>query len=248
MSIIKKNSDVIYLRRPDDETVEKVIKAKCEKENSILHQINPQDCTDYRYDKNMQYFTYKNIKDIPVNLKGKKQIYNSTICIETVEILRKKGYKIDENIMKTALSKVIHRARFETLEENPEIIYDGAHNPPAIENLIKTINQYYKEKQKIFIVSILGTKDYKEIVHNLVEEYSEDIFYFTDGIDEKPFIKKEDLEKVAVETNEKGKYIIDSLENAIKEVTMKYKNSEKVIFIIGSFYIYKKVLEVLSKD
>lgn len=245
--IIKDNSDVIYLKRENDEEVLNVIIGKCKKTNSKLHLAKKSECTDYKYDKDFQYFTYKGIKDIPVNLKGKKQIYNSTICLKAVEILKEKGYKIEYNTVKNSLKNVIHRARFEKLLDNPEIIYDGAHNAPAIENLIQTINQYYSNTEKVFIVSILGTKDYKTIVSKLVNRYNDSEFYFTDGVSDRKFIESEELKKVAEKENSYGIYNTGSLVDTIEKVSKKYKDSNKVIFVIGSFYIYKEVVDILNK-
>ena len=245
--IIKNNSDVIYLRRENDKEVLDVIENKCKSTNSKLHLVTKEDCLDYKYDGNLQYFTYKNLKDIPVNLKGKKQIYNSTICLKAVEILREKGYKIENTIIINSLKNVIHRARFEKLLDNPEIIYDGAHNKPAIENLIETIDQYYLDKEKVFVVSILGTKDYKTIIKMLVQKYNNDEFYFTDGVSDRKFIDSSELMKVAKENNENGIYNSGELVKTIEKVTKKYRNSNKIIFIIGSFYIYKEVVDTIDK-
>lgn len=245
--IIKNNSDVIYLRRENDKEVLDVIENKCKSTNSKLHLVTKEACLDYKYDGNLQYFTYNNLKDIPVNLKGKKQIYNSTICLKAVEILREKGYKIENTIIINSLKNVIHRARFEKLLDNPEIIYDGAHNKPAIENLIETIDQYYLDKEKVFVVSILGTKDYKTIVKKLVQKYNNDEFYFTDGVSDRKFIDSSELMKVAKENNKNGIYNSGELVKTIEKVTKKYRNSNKIIFIIGSFYIYKEVVDTIDK-
>lgn len=249
--IIKKNSDVIYLKQnnSDGDKILKIIEDKSIKENSVLHIINESDCFDYRYDSNFQYYSYKGIKDIAINLKGKKQIYNSTICIKAVEILRKKGYKIADKSIRNALKNVIHKARFEKINENPETIYDGAHNKPAIENLVETINQYYLDNKKVFIISILDTKDYKKILEILINNYSDSIFYFTDGIKEKSFVSKEDLYIKATEINSSGKYIKKSLSESINEVKNKYKGKDDIkVFIIGSFYIYKEVIKIINDN
>lgn len=249
--IIKKNSDVIYLKQnnSDGDKILKIIEDKSIKENSVLHIINESDCFDYRYDSNFQYYSYKGIKDIVINLKGKKQIYNSTICIKAVEILRKKGYKIADKSIRNALKNVIHKARFEKINENPETIYDGAHNKPAIENLVETINQYYLDNKKVFIISILDTKDYKKILEILINNYSDSIFYFTDGIKEKSFVSKEDLYIKATEINSSGKYIKKSLSESINEVKNKYKGKDDIkVFIIGSFYIYKEVIKIINDN
>ena len=82
---------------------------------------------------------YKNHKDILINLKGEKQIYNASLCLETVDILRSE-YKISEDAISEGLKTVIHHARFEKISSKPLIIYDGAHNEPAIKNLKKSID------------------------------------------------------------------------------------------------------------
>ncbi len=249
--IIKKNSDVIYLKQnnSDGDKILKIIEDKSIKENSVLHIINESDCFDYRHDSNLQYYSYKDMKDIAINLKGKKQIYNSTICIKAVEILREKGYKIADKSIRNALKNVIHKARFEKINNNPEIIYDGAHNKPAIENLVETINQYYLDNKKVFIISILDTKDYKKILEILINNYSDSIFYFTDGIKEKSFVSKEDLYLKSTQINNRGKYIKKSLSESINEVKDKYKGRDNIkVFIIGSFYIYKEVIKIINDN
>ena len=249
--IIKKNSDVIYLKQnnSDGDKILKIIEDKSIKENSVLHIINESDCFDYRHDSNLQYYSYKDMKDIAINLKGKKQIYNSTICIKAVEILREKGYKIADKSIRNALKNVIHKARFEKINNNPEIIYDGAHNKPAIENLMETINQYYLDNKKVFIISILDTKDYKKILEILINNYNDSIFYFTDGIKEKSFVSKEDLYLKSTQINNRGKYIKKSLSESINEVKDKYKGRDNIkVFIIGSFYIYKEVIKIINDN
>lgn len=77
--------------------------------------------------------------NVLVNLKGYNQCINASTVIECAEIINKNGYKITEEQIKNALKTAIHRARFETISKKPLIIYDGAHNEPAIKNLKKTI-------------------------------------------------------------------------------------------------------------
>lgn len=73
---------------------------------------------------------------------------------------------------------MVHRARFETLCKEPEIIFDGGHNENAIRNLKKMVNMYYPNKRKIYIVSILKSKDYKTVIKLLTKE-DNSIFVFT---------------------------------------------------------------------
>ena len=223
--IIKPNNDVIECYQ---DKVTDIIKKECEKKNSKLHIINPEDVENYVFDEEYQKIDYKKYKNIKINLKGKCQIYNAAIALECVEILRNKGYEIKEEAVRKGLSTVIHKARFETIKENPKIIFDGGHNENAINNLTNTINMYYPDKEKVYIVSLLKTKDYREVIEIITKD-KEGIFFFTTGNDKDRYVNKEDL------YNEAKKYLTkniykEELKNAINIAETKYK--DEIIMII----------------
>ena len=223
--IIKPNNDVIECYQ---DKVTDIIKKECEKKNSKLHIINPEDVENYVFDEEYQKIDYKKYKNIKINLKGKCQIYNAAIALECVEILRNKGYQIKEEAVRKGLSTVIHKARFETIKENPKIIFDGGHNENAINNLTNTINMYYPDKEKVYIVSLLKTKDYRKVIEIITKD-KEGIFFFTTGNDKDRYVNKEDL------YNEAKKYLTkniykEELKNAINIAETKYK--DEIIMII----------------
>ena len=223
--IIKPNNDVIECYQ---DKVTDIIKKECEKKNSKLHIINPKDVENYVFDEEYQKIDYKKYKNIKINLKGKCQIYNAAIALECVEILRNKGYEIKEEAIRKGLSTVIHKARFETIKEKPKIIFDGGHNENAINNLTNTINMYYPDKEKVYIVSLLKTKDYRKVIEIITKD-REGIFFFTTGNDKDRYVNKEDL------YNEAKKYLTkniykEELKNAINIAETKYK--DEIIMII----------------
>lgn len=67
-----------------------------------------------------------------------------------MNILNDLGYEVTETSIRTGLKTVIHKARMEVLNENPLIIFDGAHNEPAIENLRSTVEMYYKNFERTY--------------------------------------------------------------------------------------------------
>lgn len=62
----------------------------------------------------------------------------------------------------------------------------------------------------------------------------------------KPYVKNKELYKEASKYIEKGQIYKKNLTHAIEIAKEKYTN--RVIFIVGSFYVYKKVCEVLNND
>lgn len=237
--IIKQNSDTIMVNQ-DNSTY--IIKRECENKNSKLHLINENDVTNYNFNEYYQTFDYEEYKAVEINLKGKVQIYNAAICIKCAQILNKKGYKIKEEAIRNGLKTVIHKARFETLSKDPLVIFDGGHNENAIKNLVSTLNQYYSKKEKVFIVSILKTKDYKTVIENLLKQ--DGIFIFTSGNDKTRYVSKEDLLEVAKKYKTHDIFAYE-LGDGIHKALNDYK--DRLICIIGSFYVYSYVKEILQK-
>lgn len=240
--IIKENSDTIIVKQDE---IMPVIESECNNKKSKLHIIEKGNILNYTYDNDIQKFDYKNYKDIEINLKGKCQIYNTAEVLETIDILKEKGYTIPEDSIYKGLRTVINKARLETLSTNPLIIFDGGHNENAIKNLRENINQYYKGNKKVYIVSILKTKDYKTIVKNICQDKNA-IFFFTSGNNKKKYVSKNKL------YNEARKYLNDvnmykeELQGAIEICKKVY--DDRIILIIGSFYVYKTVHKILNLE
>ena len=237
--IIKEKGETIFVEQ--EPKINKIIEETCKKKRNILHLITLQDCKDISYDAEYQTFSYKE-KQVKINLKGNKQIGNACIVLEAIEVLRKKGYTILDKAVLEGLKTVVHKARFEVINLNPTIIFDGGHNEQAIKNLKETINMHYNNGKKTYIVSILKTKDYKTVIKELIED-KEAEFIFTDGTKEKDevkcYVEKEMLYNEALKYR-KDKLYMDTLESAIQKCK---KQKDRVIFIVGSFYTYKEVIE-----
>lgn len=258
--IIKEDSSTVFISQ--DEAVNEVIENTCKAKNNTLHLITERDISNYSYDESYQKFDYKNYKNILVNLKGKKQIYNASICLECMQILKDKGYTVSEDSIRKGLSTVIHKARFEKLSENPTVIYDGAHNKPAMQNLVNSVNMYYKNNKKVYIVSILKTKDYKGMLKELLQD-KKATYIFTSGNSKERYVQGEVLANTAKEIiKEKSIYNknmsntvtgiknnadiqVMELKEAIEYSIKNYK--DYTIFIVGSFYVYGDVIDILKE-
>ena len=237
--IIKENSNTVFV---DQENIIEIIKEVCNKKNNKLHLINSNNISNYEYNIDFGKFDYKKYKNIKINLQGKAQTLNASECLECVDILREKGYKISEEAVREGLSTVVHKGRLEILSKSPLIIFDGGHNEDAIINLRENVEAYYKNfENKKYIVSLLKTKDYKTIIKNLCKN-NDGTFIFTNGIDNEKYVSNEDLYNEAKKYIEENKIFKEELDKAIKEI----KNKDVATFIVGSFYVYKKTRELLE--
>ena len=241
--IIKEGSQTVIFEQEKD--VNDVFIRTCSSKNNKLHIISNNDISNYRFDENFQYFNYKDMKDIKINLKGRAQIKNASICIEAIKIIRNYGYKITDTSILEGLSTVIHKGRLEKLNSNPEIIFDGAHNEPAIINLLDTINMYYSNRKRVYIVSILNRKDYKKMLE-LLSKDREAIFIMTSGNDAERYTTKEELYNCMSGNIEKNRIYKYELDEAIANIMR--KKDGIVYFVIGSFYVYGDVVNLIKKN
>lgn len=256
VGIIKENSNTIFCSQGN--LVDNIVKEKCKQKNNYLNMLKLDDVQNYSYNNDYQEFDYKNYKNIKINLKGPKQVKNAMLCLECFDEINQNGFKVKLDDIKKGIKIVKHRARFETLQESPRMIFDGAHNDSAIKNFRDTVNMYYKNESKVYIISLLNTKDYKSYLKEILKEENSK-FVFTSGNDTDRFFSKEELynEACKIISNDFGRqskqlYKME-LEQAIEMYKMKYeyvetkKVNEEIVFIIGSFYVYKTVIHILEE-
>lgn len=241
--IIKENSNTVFFEQSEE--INKVFANGCKEKNNNLHLITEDKIQNYKYDNEYQYFDYDEYKNIAIILKGKKQTQNAAICIEAMKILNKLGHNVTEYSIREGLKTVIHKARMEVLNKSPLIIYDGAHNEPAIENLQSMINMYYNNFKRIYIVSILERKDYEKMIQLLMKD-EEAEFIFTSGNDPERYATKEELHKVALKYRTNQKIYMKDLEDAIDNIFKENKNIAN--FIVGSFYTYGTVINKINNQ
>jgi len=238
--IIKPESNTVIFEQPHK--ILKVFEDECNEKKNELHIVRKNDISNYSYNKQMQKFNYKDLEDLSINLKGKIQIQNASICLEAIKILQNKGFEISIESIKQGLKTIVHKGRMEEVSTNPTIIYDGAHNEPAIRNLQEMIKMYYSKNKRVYIISILKRKDYEEMLRLLAKD-KEAIFVVTSGNDSKRYATSQELYEKAVKYKEK--IIIKNLEDAIEDA-MK-SDIDTVNLIVGSLYTYETVINKIKE-
>ena len=242
--IIKNDSNTVFFEQ--EEEVNRVFEDKCNKENNKLSIIKNTDISNYHFNEDYQFFDFEDLKDIKVKLKGRKQINNTALCIKTAQIMNDLGYTISNESIYEGIKTVIHKARMETLLEEPKIIYDGAHNSPAMENFLDSINMYYKDYKRTYIISILTSKDHGKMLEILARD-KDATFILTSGNDPERYNSKEVL-KESLNKYSNCKILTLELEEAIQyAINNTKKDAKEAAFIIGSFYVYGDVLNYINK-
>ena len=120
-----------------------------------------------------QSFLYKG-EHYALSLLGEHQLRNAAVVLETVEVLRSRGWKLDRQAVEHGLYATAWPARFELVSEEPPFIVDGGHNPQCAESVRDNLLHYFPASRRVLLVGVLGDKDYPalfEILNQAADEW-----------------------------------------------------------------------------
>ncbi len=110
----------------------------------------------------------RSLRGLEVGLPGRYQFRNAALALAVIELLQKKGFEISEEQMREGLKSVRWPGRMHIMSRNPLLILDGAHNPAAASNLVKSINRDFSYRRLILVLGVMADKDIAKIVREIV--------------------------------------------------------------------------------
>lgn len=218
--IIKDKSVVIV---GDDN--EEFLKAVYTKKKDIINTAEKYRNVEYAldFDKFITKIKIGN-NEYDLSLFGDYQVKNFLCAYEAL-----KNIGIDEEIIKSAVTKTEWQCRFERFSMNPLTVLEGAHNIDGINNLKKILIHEYKPDEIVMIVSILKDKKVKEMLE-VCESLSNKII-LTSLSDNPRGLSGEALLEY---TDKKPVFTVeDDIKKAYEEGI---KANRRIIVVCGSFY------------
>ena len=110
----------------------------------------------------------RNIGTFVVNLLGHHQVDNCAVAVMAALVLAEKEQRITLSALRRGLLEVCWPGRFEVIPGKPTIIIDGAHNQDGARGLRKNLNEFYADKEIVFLLGILRDKDVTAIIKELI--------------------------------------------------------------------------------
>lgn len=148
-----------------------VLERTCREKNARFILADSREAVVKEASLDKMVFVYKN-REITIHLAGSHQLENAVLALEALEALRALGYRITEKQIRSGLEKTQWNGRFTVLQTHPYIIVDGAHNPDAAVKLKKSLQMYFPNRRKIFLMGVLKDKQYEEIARIMALEAS----------------------------------------------------------------------------
>ncbi|MCR5788594.1 MAG: bifunctional folylpolyglutamate synthase/dihydrofolate synthase [Lachnospiraceae bacterium] len=161
--------------------VSDVFTERCEETGSELIFTEEVKPADIRMEGDRQFFSYKNWERMETGLRGRAQIENAALVLETVGILRSRGFELPEQKVREGLLKTFLPCRLEKIADDPPVFLDGAHNEAAVLRLREYLRQEASSFWDIFIVGMFRDKDYMTVCRLMAGEAEWIITVQTEG-------------------------------------------------------------------
>lgn len=169
--ILKPGTEAVLFQQ--SESVTEVVQKRCDELGIALH---IPDFTAIKVEFDSLYgqtFTYKG-ESYALPLLGAHQLKNAATVLEVVEVLRGRGWKLEQSDVEHGLYAVHWPGRFELLSEEPLFVVDGGHNPQCALTVRDNLLRYFPDKRRILLLGVLRDKDYPaltEILNEAADEY-----------------------------------------------------------------------------
>ncbi|CUS26583.1 Putative folyl-polyglutamate synthetase [Paucilactobacillus oligofermentans DSM 15707 = LMG 22743] len=176
--------------------------------------------------------------DIELSMVGEFQIQNAAVAIEAYLIFcQLEQISPNKVAIKKAMKVTQWPGRMELVNQQPAIFIDGAHNVPAIEALIETINADFSTQQVYLIVAILADKQVNTMIDMLAKLSNVTIVLtsFTG-----PHINRPAAKIDQIQINNDKVLRTKSWQEGLIQVTQKMSVDDVLIFT-GSLYFISEV-------
>lgn len=157
--IIKEHTQVISA--PQTEEVSSILRRVCEEKHTSYIEVQPEkwnilsmnlegtDITDGR-------------GPYHIPLLGSHQVWNAATAIAVLRALY-----IEETVIRTGIAATKWLGRMTKVSDCPSIYVDGAHNVAAWEFLRQSVEKYFTNRKRIYIIGVLKDKEYEKMVEIL---------------------------------------------------------------------------------
>lgn len=186
-------------------------------------------------------FTYKSQR-MTLPLSGEYQKINLRTALTVIEVLRNSGYNVSAAALKQGVENVRWIGRFETLHRDPDVIFDGAHNPDGAHYAALTFKELYPGKKAILVSGVMADKDYTALVKELAPFVSE---AFTVRPDNNRALSPEDYAEVFMDLGIKATPCA-SVKDGLSKAAEFAERTALPVFCCGSLYMYGEVVSAIK--
>lgn len=146
-----------------------VIKKCCDAQNAPLYVADKINLNIIQHSLEKTVFNFGEMKNIELSLLGGYQPDNAANAIIASNILRDNAFNIKESHIREGLKSTRWPARFEVINREPLMIFDGGHNEEGVTAAVDSIKLYLGDTKINVVTGVMKDKDYKFIAKKISE-------------------------------------------------------------------------------
>ncbi len=189
------------------------------------------------------YTKTSRLEHLPVPLPGEHQAGNCGLALAAVDILKGFGFELPEDKLTAGLAATRVPGRMEVVSERPRILCDGAHNPAAMNALMRCVGAHVPYDSMVCVFGCCADKDIGEMLDKV--NLGADKVIFTRASSTPRAAAPDDLQKLFQERSGKMSQIARTVPEAI-EMAIRAVSREDLICVTGSFYVVGEAIKHLQ--
>jgi dihydrofolate synthase/folylpolyglutamate synthase len=167
--------------------------------------------------------------DLRLKVLGSYQRANAAVAVAAVELFSKG--ELDGRAVQAALGSTGIPGRLEIISTQPLCIFDGSHNPPGMEETMRSLDQILERRRLIAVVSILRDKEALEMARHLVPQC--DIIFATQSSSVRA-LPADDLAAIIVKAGKGPEVFVDPDPRSAMVSAYRLATSNQVVLVTGS--------------
>lgn len=169
-----------------------------------------------------------------LGLLGRHQSRNAAVALATVGELRRQGWEIAEEAVRTGLAMARCPARIEVLSHRPTVVVDAAHNRASVEALVATLKESFTPLRSILIFATTQEKDLGGMLQCVLPHFDE--ILMTRYQHNPRAVPPRELAELAKQLTGRVCRVCSKPDEAW-QVARKTATADDLICVTGSFYI-----------
>jgi len=167
--------------------------------------------------------------DLRLKVLGSYQRANAACAVAAAELFV--GGELDGEAVRSALGTTAVPGRLEVISTQPLCIFDGSHNPPGMEETMRSLGQILERRRLIAVVSILRDKEAEEMVRHLAP--SCDIIFATQSSSPRA-LTADELAAIISKMDRGPEVFVDPDPRSAMVSAYRLATSNQVVLVTGS--------------
>ncbi len=247
--VIKKNTQVVSA--PQRPPVREVLRAAAEAVSAPLRFADENVDFSYRFEFSRTAGRHARIclttptsrfEHLHVPLLGEHQAINCSLALGMLDILKSRGFPVNDRNAMEGLSKVELIGRMQMICESPRILVDGAHNAASIDALMRAIGQNIPYDSMVVIFGCQKDKDITGMIRR-IQLGADKVIFTTTGSPRSA--EPAELAAQYIEHSGKMAQVGRTLEDAMR-IALGAISHEDLICVTGSFYLVAEAIRKFS--